>query len=250
MPRWNGFLWRVRDHEAAHRPWPVSPAGHGVGAGAVGAGSGQRSRGLRPSRFWRGQLQGSEHASPCRGSWWRPPWCWTIRRAAGSIQAHLRARLQSFGFLWPDRIDGAGHPIMPPRDHPLGISVGEVTPGLPPVKVTVANLGCASCHAGPVYSSDGSPQPATAWLGSPNTSLDLEAYTRAVTTALKRQTKRYARCCGRSRPCFPTPMPGRRPACAGPSCHWPVTGWPPSPTAPVPCPSSTAHPASPTAWRR
>lgn len=103
-------------------------------------------------------------------------------------QAHLRARLQTFGFLWPQRIDGADIPIMPSRDHPLGISVGEVTPGLPPVKVTVANLGCASCHAGPAYAADGSPQPSTAWLGSPNTSLDLEAYTRAVTSALKRRT--------------------------------------------------------------
>lgn len=77
---------------------------------------------------------------------------------------------------------------MPSRDHPLGISVGQVTPGLPPVKVTVANLGCASCPAGPVYAADGSPRPTTAWLGSPNTSLDLEAYTRAVTQALKRQS--------------------------------------------------------------
>lgn len=103
-------------------------------------------------------------------------------------QAHLKARLQTFGFLWPDRIDGTDVPIMPSRDHPLGISVGEVTPGLPPVKVTVANLGCASCHAGPAYAADGSPRPAIAWLGAPNTSLDLEAYTRAVTSALKRRT--------------------------------------------------------------
>ncbi|QTC91926.1 hypothetical protein [Brevundimonas goettingensis] len=101
----------------------------------------------------------------------------------GVDHAHLRARLQTFGFLWPERIEGADRPIMPARDHPLGISVGEVTPGLPPVKVTVANLACASCHAGPVYAPDGTPQPATAWLGSPNTSLDLEAYTRAVTMA-------------------------------------------------------------------
>ncbi len=103
-------------------------------------------------------------------------------------QAHLEARLQTFGFLWPERIEGADEKIMPSRDHPLGISVGEVRPGLPPVKVTVANLGCASCHAGPSYAADGAPDPATAWLGSPNTSLDLEAYTRAVTTALKRRT--------------------------------------------------------------
>lgn len=103
-------------------------------------------------------------------------------------QTHLKTRLQKFGFLWPERIEGADMPIMPSRDHPLGISVGAVTPGLPPVKVTVANLGCASCHAGPVYATDGSPDPTSAWLGSPNTSLDLEAYTRAVTTALKSQT--------------------------------------------------------------
>lgn len=102
--------------------------------------------------------------------------------------AHLRARLQTFGFLWPERIEDADAAIRPSRDHPLGISVGEVTPGLPPVKVTVANLGCASCHAGPAYTADGAPQPTTAWLGSPNTSLDLEAYTRSVTEALKRQS--------------------------------------------------------------
>ena len=102
-------------------------------------------------------------------------------------QTHLNDRLQSFGFLTPDVIEGAEETIEPSRDHPLGISVGEVTPGWPPIKVTVANLGCASCHAGPVYAADGAPQPSRAWLGSPNTSLDLEAYTRAVTAALKRQ---------------------------------------------------------------
>lgn len=101
--------------------------------------------------------------------------------------AHLKARLQSFGFLMPDQIEGAGGRVEPRLGQPLGISVGEVTPGWPPVKVTVANLGCASCHAGPTYTADGAPQPATAWLGSPNTSLDLEAYTRAVTAALKRR---------------------------------------------------------------
>lgn len=108
--------------------------------------------------------------------------------AGGGVNhAHLKTRLQSFGFLTPDRIEGAGGSVEPKRDHPLGVSVGEVTPGWPPVKVTVANLGCASCHAGPTYAADGAPQPASAWLGSPNTSLDLEAYTRAVTAALKRQ---------------------------------------------------------------
>jgi hypothetical protein len=107
--------------------------------------------------------------------------------AGGGVnRAHLRRRMMSFGFLWPDRLEGAGETVQPSADHPLGFNVGTVTPGLPPVKITVANLGCAACHAGPVYAADGAPLPEAAWLGSPNTSIDLEAYTRAVTAALKR----------------------------------------------------------------
>lgn len=102
-------------------------------------------------------------------------------------QAHLKARLQSFGFLWPERILGADQPIPVNPDRPLGMSVGPVTPGFPPVKVTVANLSCASCHTAPTYGADGAPSTTDVWLGSPNTSLDLEAYTRAVTAALKTQ---------------------------------------------------------------
>jgi mono/diheme cytochrome c family protein len=104
----------------------------------------------------------------------------------GVSREHLRRRMISFGFLWPDRLDGASPAVRPNADHPLGLNIGTVTPGLPPVKITVANLGCAACHAGPSYAADGAPLPETAWLGSPNTSLDLEAYTRAVTRSLKR----------------------------------------------------------------
>jgi hypothetical protein len=107
--------------------------------------------------------------------------------AGGSVDRdHLRRRMTSFGFLWPERLEGAAETIRPSADHPLGLNVGTVTPGLPPVKITVANLGCAACHAGPVYAADGAPVPEDVWLGSPNTSIDLEAYTRAVTEALKR----------------------------------------------------------------
>ncbi|WP_184719978.1 c-type cytochrome [Caulobacter sp.] len=104
----------------------------------------------------------------------------------GVDHAHLRRRMMSFGFLWPERLEGAREPVRASAEHPLGLNVGTVTPGLPPVKITVANLGCAACHAGPVYAADGAPDPRAAWLGAPNTSLDLEAYTRAVTHALKR----------------------------------------------------------------
>jgi mono/diheme cytochrome c family protein len=106
--------------------------------------------------------------------------------AGGGVdRAHLRRRMTSFGFLWPERLEGAGEAVQPSAEHPLGLNVGTVTPGLPPVKISVANLGCAACHAGPVYAADGAPLTQAAWLGSPNTSIDLEAYTRAVTQALR-----------------------------------------------------------------
>ncbi|MBI1685576.1 c-type cytochrome [Caulobacter hibisci] len=107
--------------------------------------------------------------------------------ASGGVDhAHLRRRMTDYGFLWPERLEGTAAPVAPSADHPLGLNVGPVTPGLPPVKITVANLGCAACHAGPSYGADGAPQPQAAWLGAPNTSLDLEAYTRGVTRSLKR----------------------------------------------------------------
>jgi mono/diheme cytochrome c family protein len=106
-------------------------------------------------------------------------------QGGGVDRAHLRRRMESFGFLWPDRLRGAPASVTPKQDRPLGMSVGAVTPGLPPVKVTVGNLGCAACHSGPTYAADGAPLHRDAWLGAPNTSLDLESYTRAVTKALK-----------------------------------------------------------------
>lgn len=65
---------------------------------------------------------------------------------------------------------------------PLGITHGTLNP-LPGAPVAVANLGCAACHSGVVYQADGRPHPQKAWLGAPNTSLNLEAYVSRLTEA-------------------------------------------------------------------
>ena len=95
-------------------------------------------------------------------------------------QATLNRQLAGFGFLIPKSIGnwpGAGAP--PHSALPLGMTYGrlQLLPGLP---VTVSNLGCAACHAGVTYDAHGAPLPDRAWLGLPNTSLNLEAYTMGI----------------------------------------------------------------------
>jgi cytochrome c5 len=68
---------------------------------------------------------------------------------------------------------------------PLGMTAGDVAP-IGGSVIRVANLGCAACHAGVTYASDGRPLPDQAMLGMPNSSIDLEAYTMAIFRALRR----------------------------------------------------------------
>lgn len=72
---------------------------------------------------------------------------------------------------------------------PLGITHGTISPiaGAP---VQIANMGCAACHAGVTYDARGIPDPTQAWIGMPNTSLNLEAYTLDIFRALKAQESR------------------------------------------------------------
>ena len=98
----------------------------------------------------------------------------------------LRRVLRRFGFLYPARIDGLPDGLrLALADKPLGMTHGFIAP-VAGARVEVANLGCASCHAGVAYGPDGAPQPDRAVPGMPNTSLDLESYTQAVFVALRR----------------------------------------------------------------
>ena len=97
----------------------------------------------------------------------------------------LNAILASFGFLVeatprnrPAAIKAGS------SDLPFGFTYGDLAP-LWGLKVRVANLGCSACHAGVTYDATGNPDPRSIWLGMPNTSLDLEAYTLAAFNGFK-----------------------------------------------------------------
>lgn len=96
--------------------------------------------------------------------------------------------LQDFGFVVPDTLlnwKGAPYPPEHALHDPVGVLRGTVRRGFPRVELEVASLGCASCHAGVTWDAEGRPT-RDVWLGLPNTSLDLAAYTAALHRALGR----------------------------------------------------------------
>jgi len=106
------------------------------------------------------------------------------RRDGESPRAGLNRVLGEFGFIIPDTIlNWTGPASARPFARPLGIVTGYVERRLPRIKLEVGNLGCAACHAGVTYDRHGAPR-RQVWLGLPNTSLDLEAYTTAVYESL------------------------------------------------------------------
>ena len=105
--------------------------------------------------------------------------------ALAADQATLRRILSGFGFLFPKEI--ANWPVGVTRvrsELPLGMTHARFGL-LPGFDAQVANLGCSACHGGVTYDAQGAPHPGRAWLGMPNSSLDLEAYTMAVYRAFQ-----------------------------------------------------------------
>jgi cytochrome c5 len=97
----------------------------------------------------------------------------------------LHRVLAGFGFLVDARLVNAPAGIAGlNRELPLGLTHGDLSP-VGGSRVRVANLACAACHAGVTYGADGMPRPQAVWLGAPNTSIDLEAYTLAAFRALR-----------------------------------------------------------------
>jgi cytochrome c5 len=91
---------------------------------------------------------------------------------------------RQFGFVTPERIANWPAAVEQPHfDRPLGMVRSEVRGPTSLVRIDAVNLGCATCHAGPLYGADGRATGA-AWVGLPNASINLEAYTQAVFLAL------------------------------------------------------------------
>lgn len=99
-------------------------------------------------------------------------------------QEALRSQLQRYGLFVPTAVANWPTPAAPDFSRPMGLVSGPVERRLPSIEIEVATIGCASCHAGTLYDASGTPTLA-AWLGLPNTSLDLDAYADAVLAALR-----------------------------------------------------------------
>ena len=99
-------------------------------------------------------------------------------------RADLPDVYRQFGFVSPERISNWPAALPQPHfDRPLGMVRSEVRGPTPFVRLDAVNLGCATCHAGPLYGADGRATGA-AWAGLPNASINLEAYGQAVFLAL------------------------------------------------------------------
>lgn len=100
--------------------------------------------------------------------------------------ADLDPLLARFGFIVPTAVENAPPTKRELRfDRPIGLLRGYIDRAFPSFRLEVANLGCAACHAGRTYDASGRPR-STVWLGSPNTSIDLEAYSQAIYRSLKK----------------------------------------------------------------
>lgn len=110
------------------------------------------------------------------------------RRSGRAVPREELPRLFArYGFFVPERIGNwAGTGGAPAFDRPMGLVSGTVRGRLLPLRVETFNFGCASCHAGNTWDANGLPT-REAWLGLPNTSLDLEAFGRDLFAALREE---------------------------------------------------------------
>lgn len=172
-------LWFGARHQVGSQAIPVVEAGAGAPARGAAAFVGADFGGL--------SLQALEsHAVP-----------WKLIAASLVLEATeqnpkasadhdtLNDLLASFGFLVKARVLNKPEGVSDrPGTLPLGMTHGVISllAGMP---VQVANLGCAACHAGVTYGPDGHPDPSAAWIGMPNSSLNLEEYTQSIFRTLK-----------------------------------------------------------------
>jgi hypothetical protein len=111
-----------------------------------------------------------------------------------------------YGFVYPERIGNWPEGLPEPArmlDAPMGLSVGVIQRDAPKIRLTAANLACAACHAGPSFDAEGAPALDVAWLGTPNTSLDLEAYVQGLYSAFKAARVDQERLIGAVRTLYP-----------------------------------------------
>ena len=91
---------------------------------------------------------------------------------------------QQYGWIMPNGVDNWPGKRVPHFDKPVGIVSGEIRRSVPKIRLEVANMGCAACHAGMSYDANGMPT-GRIWLGSTNSSRFFDGYTRDILAALQ-----------------------------------------------------------------
>ena len=118
-------------------------------------------------------------------------------------RADIPAMYRQFGFVYPHHVGNWPVSDSQPRfERPIGMVGHSVSGPLPIVRIDAVTLGCATCHAGLTYGANGRVTD-TAWVGLPNTSINLEGYTQAVYEALKLAVAAGDAFRGRVREVFP-----------------------------------------------
>jgi len=113
-----------------------------------------------------------------------------LQQAGGDVavagRTDIAALYRQFGFHSPQSIGNwpEGLP-QPTLFSPIGQNVGFGGQHWPPIGATVANIGCAACHSSVMYGADGAPDTTRVWLGMPNGSINLEAYTQTLFAAMR-----------------------------------------------------------------
>lgn len=94
--------------------------------------------------------------------------------------------LKDYGFIIPDKIENLKEGVPQPKfEYPIGLIRGdlEINMGIK-IKGEIGNITCSVCHASRTYDSKGLPTN-NVWLGAPNTSINLQAYTTQIYESLK-----------------------------------------------------------------
>lgn len=91
---------------------------------------------------------------------------------------------RQYGWIMPSGVDNWPGKHAPSFDKPVGIVSGEIRRSVPRIRLEVANMGCAACHAGMSYDANGMPTDRI-WLGSTNSSRFFDGYTRDILDALR-----------------------------------------------------------------
>ncbi|MCK0096210.1 hypothetical protein MWU60_11560 [Yoonia sp. F2084L] len=168
-------LWFGARHEAPSKAAPAVLAADSSEARGAAAFVGEDFGGLSMAAL-------ESHALP-----WKLVTAALVLNEGDAAATSVNDILARYGFLVDAQVANLPVGVADrPNALPLGITHGTISPiaGAP---VQIANLGCAACHAGVTYDARGIPDPKTAWIGMPNTSVNLEAYTLAVFRALKAQ---------------------------------------------------------------